>query len=68
MRIGTIKPDTRAVSASKRLTLHHLRRATPIRDSIVRSLKEHGFQRFVALIDREQDNSIGYGVRTALPT
>ena len=29
MRIGTIKPDTPAVSAAKRLTLHHLRRAAP---------------------------------------
>ena len=29
MRTGAIKPDTPTVSASKRLTLHHLRRAAP---------------------------------------
>ena len=39
-----------------------------IRDSIVRSLKEHGFQRFAALIDREHGNSIGHGVWTTLRT
>ena len=35
MRIGTIKPDSPAVSAAKRLTLHHLRRAAPILDCCI---------------------------------
>ena len=39
-----------------------------LRDSIVRSLKEHGFQRLAALIDREHCHSICYGVWAALPT
>jgi hypothetical protein len=46
MRTGTIKPDTPTVSASKRLTLHHLRRAAPIHDG--------GFSHAVSADDRNK--------------
>jgi hypothetical protein len=36
MRTGTIKPDTQAASATKRLTLRHLRRAAPVSFSLLR--------------------------------
>ena len=44
MRIGTIKPDTPAVSAAKRLKLHHLRRAAPFSfGHMAMSVNDHYF-------------------------